>query len=207
MNFQVRRNQILCLTNLLIFSRCGRWSGTISNISDGAGPTGSVPGKGPAPGQHSSWQGGVRGPARGRAGRRLSLGSLGVLPPALTAPALQALGAGSAQVHARFWVGVQPPPIIPPSLCPAFLALARSPKFLPCWRQDVLSAKVHSSGIHSHLACPGLSPGPRGLAQDPAAHQADGSEAVTQEREAPGLQTVNPQTQEASWPPLPLNIK
>lgn len=106
-------------------------------------------------------------------------------------PALRALGTGWAQVYTRSWwaCGLSDRPT---SLCPAFLALACGPKFLPCWRQDILWAQVHSSGIHTPLACPSLSRGPRGLARDPAAHRADGFEAVTQEGEAAGPQAVNP---------------
>lgn len=44
MNFQGTRKEVVCRSKLLIFLPFGQWSGAISNISDGAGPMGSVPG-------------------------------------------------------------------------------------------------------------------------------------------------------------------
>lgn len=55
MNFQGRRKEVVCCTNLLMFLLFGQWSGAISNISDGAGLTGSVQ-VGLALGQRSSQQ-------------------------------------------------------------------------------------------------------------------------------------------------------
>lgn len=58
MNFQGRRKEVVCCTNLLMFLLFGQWSGAISNISDGAGLTGSVQ-VGLALGQRSSQQTGA----------------------------------------------------------------------------------------------------------------------------------------------------
>lgn len=52
-------------------------------------------------------------------------------------------------------------------------------------------ASTQLRNLLSHLACHGLSPQPAGLAS-PVFSQADGREAVTQEREVPGLYGITP---------------
>lgn len=194
-------------------SRRGQGSGSVLDASDGAGPRGLCRGEATW-GQCGSRQGGLwapaqlpapapwpqlRGlscrppslPARGPAGRRLSLGSLGVLPPVLAAlPSGRWAQGRRRSAHALG--GRAAAQIASPSLCPAFLALACSPKFLPCWRQDVLWAQVHSSGIHARPACPSLSRGPAGPGARPGRSPGRRLGGRDSGGEAPGPQAVNP---------------
>lgn len=121
--------------------------------------------------------------AHRQAGRYLSAQVPGDSVAPLTTPASWApLGTGPTQVHACLSFHT-----VPASLCPAFLVPACSPEFLQCARQD-----VHNSGIHFLTCLSQPEPvSPQGSAQVPSAHRADAWQAVTQEREVPGLQTIN----------------